>query len=46
MSLPDGAQVCDRPGHPCLISYGNSRRMAAVAALASMGISPPMWWAL
>ena len=46
MSLPDGAQVCDRPGHPCLISYGNGRRMAAVAALASMGISPPMWWAL
>ena len=46
MVLPDGAQVCDRPDHPCLISYGNGRRMAAVAALASMGIEPPEWWEL
>ncbi len=34
MSLPDGAQVCDRPDHPCLIAYGNGRRTAAVDALA------------
>jgi len=46
MSLPDGAQVCDRPDHPCLITYGNGRRMAAVTALDVMGIAPPAWWAL
>ncbi len=46
MSLPDGAQVCDRPGHGCLIGYGNGRRMAAVAALASVGIAQPAWWKL
>ena len=23
MSLPDGAQVCDKPDHGCLITYGN-----------------------
>jgi hypothetical protein len=46
MSLPDGAQVCDRPDHPCLISYGNGRRMEAVRALEAMGIAQPAWWAL
>ncbi len=46
MSLPDGAQVCDRPDHSCLIAYGNGRRMAAVNALKSMGIEPPQWWEL
>ncbi len=46
MTLPDGAQVCDRADHPCLIAYGNGRRMAAVAALASMGIAQPAWWKL
>jgi hypothetical protein len=46
MSLPDGAQVCDKPGHACLISYGNGRRMEAVGALNSLGIAPPMWWTL
>ena len=44
MVLPDGAQVCDKPDHGCLISYGNGRRMAAVNALKSMGIVPPQWW--
>jgi len=46
MALPDGAQVCDRPDHQCLITYGNGRRMAAVAALASVGIVQPTWWEL
>ncbi len=46
LSLPDGAQVCDRPDHPCLIAYGNGRRMEAVKALAVMAISPPAWWNL
>ena len=46
MALPDGATVCDKPDHGCLIEYGNGRRMAAVNALASMGIAPPMWWSL
>ncbi len=46
MSLPDGAQVCDRPDHPCLISYGNGRRMDAVKALKALGIEPPAWWEL
>jgi len=46
MALPDGAQVCDKPDHPCLITYGNGRRMAAVDALAGVGISPPDWWKL
>jgi hypothetical protein len=46
LSLPDGAQVCDQPDHPCLISYGNGRRMEAVKALAGMGIVQPAWWAL
>ncbi len=46
MSLPDGAQVCNQPGHGCLITYGNSRRMEAVNALKSMGIEPPQWWEL
>ncbi len=46
MSLPDGAQVCDQPGHACLISYGNGRRMEAVGALGSLGIKPPVWWEL
>jgi hypothetical protein len=46
MALPDGAQVCDRPNHPCLISYGNGRRMAAVTALRGLGIKPPAWWEL
>ncbi len=46
MPLPDGATVCDRPDHPCLIAYGNGRRMAAVDALAGRGIEPPAWWEL
>ncbi len=46
MALPDGAQVCDRPGHACLITYGNGRRSAAVNALQSLGIMPPAWWSL
>ena len=46
MALPDGAQVCNQPGHECLIEYGNGRRIAAVDALADMGISPPAWWTL
>ncbi len=44
MSLPDGAQVCDRPDHGCLITYGNGRRMEAVGALKGLGIEPPAWW--
>ena len=36
MALPDGAQVCDKPNHGCLISYGNGRRMEAVNALAGI----------
>ncbi len=43
MSLPDGAQVCDRPDHPCLIAYGNGRHMEAINALQDMGIEPPQW---
>ena len=46
MALPDGAQVCDRPDHACLISYGNGRRMAAVNALAGLEIEPPVSWEL
>ena len=46
MALPDGAQVCDKPDHACLITYGNSRRMEAVKVLKSMGIEPPQWWEL
>ena len=46
MFLPDGAQVCDKPDHTCLISYGNGRRMEAVGALNGLGIEQPMWWAL
>jgi hypothetical protein len=46
LALPDGATVCDRPDHLCLISYGNGRRMEAVNALAGMGIEPPQWWEL
>ena len=46
MVLPDGAMVCDRPDHPCLISYGNGRRMEAVKALENMGIAQPAWWSL
>ncbi len=46
MVLPDGAQVCDKPGHGCLIAYGNGRRMAAVDALRDTGIEPPQWWEL
>ena len=46
MSLPGGAQVCDKPDHDCLISYGNGRRMEAVKALRAMGIEPPQWWEL
>ena len=46
MSLPGGAQVCDKPDHGCLIAYGNGRRMAAVNALKAMGIEPPAWWEL
>jgi hypothetical protein len=46
MALPDGAQVCDRPDHPCLIAYGNGRRMEAVRALGGLGIAQPIWWAL
>ena len=46
MSLPDGAQVCDQPGHACLIACGNGRRMEAVNALGSLGIKPPTWWEL
>ena len=46
MALPDGAQVCDRPRHACLITYGSGRRMAAVNALRDMGIDPPDWWEL
>ncbi len=46
MALPDGATVCDQPDHQCLIAYGNGRRMAAVNALAGIGIAPPMWWEL
>ncbi len=46
MVLPDGATVCDRPDHPCLIFYGNGRRMEAVKALESIGIAQPSWWKL
>ncbi len=46
MSLPDGARVCDKPDHACLIAYGNGRRMEAVNALGSLGIKPPTWWEL
>ncbi len=46
MALPDGATVCDRPGHACLIAYGNGRRMEAVGALKGLGIEPPQWWEL
>jgi len=46
MALPDGAQVCDRPDHGCLIIYGNGRRTAAVNALHTLGIEPPSWWGL
>ncbi len=46
MSLPDGAQVCDKPDHGCLISYGNGRRTEAVKVLRGMGIVPPAWWGL
>ena len=46
MSLPDGATVCDRPDHPCLIAYGNGRRMEAVEVLNALGIEPPAWWTL
>ncbi len=46
MSLPDGAQVCDKPDHECLSAYGNGRRMEAVKALRDMGIEPPQWWEL
>ena len=46
MALPDGAQVCDKPGHGCLIAYGNGRRMAAVDALGGMGVKPPQRWGL
>ncbi len=46
MALPDGAQVCDKPDHACLITYGNGRRMEAVRALKSLGIDPPAWWEL
>ncbi len=46
MSLPDGALVCDKPDHGCLIAYGSGRRMEAVKALGDMGITPPVWWEL
>jgi hypothetical protein len=46
MALPDGAQVCDKPDHACLIAHGNSRRTAAVDALGGVGIEPPAWWEL
>ena len=46
MSLPDGATVCDKPGHGCLIAYGNGRRMEAVKALKGLGIEAPAWWEL
>ncbi len=46
MSLPDGATVCDKADHGCLIAYGNGRRMEAVNALGGMGIKPPVWWEL
>ena len=46
MALPDGAQVCDRPEHECLIAYGNGRRTEAVKTLEAMGIAQPAWWTL
>ena len=46
MALPDGAAVCDKPGHGCLIAYGNGRRMEAVDVLADTGIEQPDWWEL
>ncbi len=46
MSLPDGATVCDKPDHGCLISYGNGRRMEAVKALGEMWVKPLAWWKL
>ncbi len=46
MALPDGAQVCDKPDHDCLIAYGTGRRMEAVNVLREMGIDPPAWWEL
>ncbi len=46
MSLPDGSQVCDKPDHACLTSYGTGRRRAAAGALKGLGIEPPRWWEL
>ncbi len=46
MALPDGAKVCGKSDHACLIAYGNGRRMEAVNVLQGMAISPPIWWEL
>ncbi len=37
MSLPDGSQVCEKPDHACLISYGNGRRMTDRQSAQGLG---------
>ena len=46
LDLPDGARVCFRDDHGCLIAYGNGRRRQAVEALAELGVHPPESWEL
>jgi hypothetical protein len=44
--LPDGAKVCFRTDHDCLINYGNARRRQAADALAELGVYAPETWEL
>jgi len=45
LNLPDGTRVhFEGTNYPCLISYGASRKRRAVAALAGLGLMPPIGW--
>ena len=41
MEIWDGARVHLAPGYACLIAYGKRWRVAATAALAALGVTPP-----
>jgi hypothetical protein len=46
LDLPDGARVHWQANREflCLVAYGDARRRRAVAALAALGLQPPIEW--
>ena len=46
LQVGNGARVCDRSDHSCLIRYGTARKQHGVQGLRALGIEPPRGWTL